>query len=101
MKLRIHHETSYAYSRRVRFGPHRLVIRPREGIDTLEDRCLELIADTLGATNLLVPHDRYDVIARLHKLGHIHEQEHEDAGVRIKGRFPATQTAFFAPFVVK
>ncbi len=33
MKLRIHHETIYCYRRRVRFGPHRLVIRPREGHD--------------------------------------------------------------------
>lgn len=33
MKLRIHHETVYSYTRRVRFGPHRLVIRPREGHD--------------------------------------------------------------------
>ena len=73
----------------------------RAGLDTLEARCLELIADTLGSTNLLVPHDRYDVIARLHQLGHIHEQEHEDGGVRIKGRFPASQAGFFAPFVVK
>lgn len=33
MKLHIHHETIYQYSRRVRFGPHRLVVRPREGHD--------------------------------------------------------------------
>ncbi|MSU23618.1 MAG: GTPase HflX [Opitutus sp.] len=71
------------------------------GISTLEARCLELIADTLGSTELLVPHDRYDVIARLHKLGHIHEQEHGDDGVRLKGRFPASQAGFFAPFVVQ
>jgi transglutaminase-like putative cysteine protease len=32
-KLRIHHETVYTYTKRVRFGPHRLVIRPREGHD--------------------------------------------------------------------
>ena len=72
----------------------------KAGLDALETRCLELIADTLGETQLLVPHDRYDVIARLHKLGQIHEQEHEDTGVRIKGRFPASQAGFFAPFVV-
>jgi GTP-binding protein HflX len=72
----------------------------KAGLDALENRCLELIADALGETDLLVPHDRYDVIARLHKLGHIHEQEHEDAGVRIKGRFPDSQAGFFAPFVV-
>ena len=73
----------------------------RAGLDTLETRCLELIADTLAATTLLVPHDRYDVIARLHQHGHIHEQEHEATGVRIKGRIPAAQAGFFAPFVVK
>ena len=32
-KLSIHHETVYTYTRRVRFGQHRLVIRPREGHD--------------------------------------------------------------------
>lgn len=32
-KLRITHETTYAYRRVVRFGPHRLVLRPREGHD--------------------------------------------------------------------
>ena len=72
----------------------------KAGLDTLESRCLELIADALGETELLIPHERYDAIARLHKLGHIHEQEHEEAGVRIKGRFPASQAGFFAPFVV-
>ena len=73
----------------------------KAGLDTLEARCLELIADTLGSTEFLVPHNRYDVIARLHKLGHIHEQDHEDDGVRLKGRFPASQAGFFAPFVVR
>jgi transglutaminase-like putative cysteine protease len=33
MNLRILHETRYTYTRRVRFGPHRLVLRPREGHD--------------------------------------------------------------------
>ena len=72
----------------------------KDGMETLESACLEMIADALGESHLLVPHDRYDVIARMHKLGHIHEQEHEEAGVRIKGRFPASQAGFFAPFVV-
>ena len=74
--------------------------RTRAGLDTLESRSLELITDALGSTDMLVPHDRYDVIARLHTLGHIHEQEHEDGGVRVKGRFPPSQAGFFAPFVV-
>ena len=31
--LRITHETTYHYSKPVRFGPHRLLLRPREGHD--------------------------------------------------------------------
>jgi GTP-binding protein HflX len=71
------------------------------GLDTLEARCVELIADEFDSTDLLVPHDRYDVIARLHQFGDIQEEEELDGQVRIKGRFPASQARFFAPFVVK
>jgi Bacterial transglutaminase-like N-terminal region len=31
--LRIIHQTTYRYKKAVRFGPHRLVLRPREGHD--------------------------------------------------------------------
>jgi GTP-binding protein HflX len=72
----------------------------RAGLDALESRCLELIAETHAATELLVPHTRYDVIARLHAVGHVQEEEQRDDGVHLRGRFPPTQAAFFAPFVV-
>ncbi len=68
------------------------------GIDTLIGRCAGLISGEFGATDLLVPHDRYDVIARLHEFGHIHAQEHRDDGVFNQGRFPPAQSAYFAPF---
>ena len=73
----------------------------RAGLDTLEARCLELIAEASAATELLVPHRRYDVIARLHSVGHVQSEEQVDDGVRLIGRFPANHAAFFAPFVVK
>lgn len=71
-----------------------------EGIDTLLQRCSELIADEFGVTALLVPHSRYDVIARLHSIGHVQSEEQRDDGVLIHGRFPPTQAALFSPFVV-
>lgn len=41
--LRIVHETIYRYSRAVSFGPHRLVLRPREGHDVrVEEMRLEI-----------------------------------------------------------
>ncbi|HEY9247693.1 MAG TPA: transglutaminase family protein, partial [Rariglobus sp.] len=33
MRLRIVHQTRYQYKKKVHFGPHRLVLRPREGHD--------------------------------------------------------------------
>jgi GTPase len=75
--------------------------RTGDGLDALKERCRELVAGQSGTTEMLVPHDRYDVIARLHKLGHIHTQEHRDDGVWVQGRFPSAQTGFFEPFVLK
>jgi GTPase len=74
--------------------------RTGENLPALEDRCLELIAHQFGATELLVPHARYDVIAKLHALGHVQSEEQEDAGVRIHGRFPPSQKSLYAPFEI-
>jgi len=70
------------------------------GLLELEDRCIELIADALAPTELLVPHERYDVVARLHALGDVQEQEHRDDGVYLRGRFPVAQAGVFGPFVL-
>jgi GTP-binding protein HflX len=78
-----------------------LSARTQEGVTTLEDRCLELIDTEFGVVEMLVPPDRYDVIARLHETGHIRDQEHREDGVLIHAHFPPTQAGFFAPFVVQ
>ncbi|MCF3648350.1 GTPase HflX [Synoicihabitans lomoniglobus] len=71
-----------------------------EGLDELATHCTDLIRDTFGSAELLVPHDRYDVVARLHQVGHVQEEETLDEGVRLIGRYPPAQHGYFAPFVV-
>jgi GTPase len=71
-----------------------------EGVVDLESRCTELIRDTFGSATLLVPHSRYDVIARLHEVGHVQQEENLDDAVRLVVRFPPSQRAFFEPFLV-
>ncbi|MCC6414330.1 MAG: GTPase HflX [Opitutaceae bacterium] len=73
----------------------------RDGVPALEERCLELMAGTQGAAELLVPHHRYDVIAKLHTLGHIQEQDHRDDGIYVRARIPLAQTGFFEPVALK
>ncbi|MEJ6604448.1 MAG: GTPase HflX [Verrucomicrobiia bacterium] len=71
-----------------------------DGLDELTAHCNDLIRDRFGSAELLVPHDRYDVIARLRKVGHVQEEEPLEEGVRLIGRFPPSQSGFFAPFLI-
>jgi len=69
--------------------PDALFLSARSGknLDQLVAACLEQIADALDAVELLVPHTRYDVIAKLHATGHVQFEESRDEGVFIQGRF--------------
>lgn len=71
-----------------------------ENIEQLATYCNDLIRDRFGSAELLVPHDRYDVIARLRQVGHVQEEEPLDEGVRLVGRFPPSQNGYFEPFVI-
>ena len=48
-----------------------------------------------------MPHSRYDIVAKLHAVGHVQSEEQLDEGVLIQGRFPTSQAALFQPFVRK
>ena len=72
-----------------------------EGLPTLVDQCLELIADAFGQLTLLIPHARYDLIARAHEIGHVQHEEQRDEGVFLKVRVPTNQQAVFHPFAVE
>ena len=78
-----------------------LSARTKAGVDLLIERCREMIAHSFGSVTLLVPHDRYDIVAKLHALGHVQSQEHQEGGVLVTGRFPPSQAGLLDPFVVK
>ncbi len=84
-----------------RLDPEALFVsaHTRQGLDVLEQHFIELIASEFDLSTLLIPHDRYDVLARLHEVGHIHDQEHTEEGVLVHGRFPPIQAGFFSPFL--
>ena len=70
------------------------------GLPELAAHCTDHLRDSFGRAELLVPHNRYDVVARLHEVGHVQQEETLDDGVRLVGRYPPSQHGFFAPFVV-
>jgi GTP-binding protein HflX len=86
----------------LRLVPDAIVVSARtgKGLDTLVAHCLELISSRLDVRELLVPPDRYDVIAKLHRFGQVHHQEHRDDGVHLLGRFPDSLAGYFRPFQI-
>jgi GTP-binding protein HflX len=85
-----------------RLAPEALFVsaRTRAGLPALVERFQELCAGNSGQVELLVPHDRYDVVARLRRVGRIHREEHLEGGVALLVEYPPAQSGFFAPFLV-
>jgi GTP-binding protein HflX len=50
---------------------------------------------------LAVPHERSEVIARLHKVGQVIERNYRGKAARFKARIPPHYHAEFAPFIVE
>ncbi|HET7535078.1 MAG TPA: GTPase HflX [Candidatus Didemnitutus sp.] len=71
-----------------------------EGLEALLARCSELAIDDHVAVELLIPHHRYDVVAKLHDAGQVRAQESRDDGVFLAGRFPLKQRAVYEPFLL-
>jgi len=71
-----------------------------DGIDAL----LQAIADRLRAmanvVELLVPFDRGDVIAAVHREGEVLVESHEEDATRLRARLDAAGAARFADFRV-
>jgi len=72
-----------------------------EGIDTL----LLAVSDRLRAlsavTELLIPYDRGDVLAAVHREGELLSSSHEAAGVRVRARLSGPSVGRLADFVVE
>ena len=50
---------------------------------------------------LAVPHDKTDVIARLHEVGQVVERDYDGETARFKARIPPHFHDEFAPFLVR
>lgn len=69
------------------------------GLDPLLRHCEELATDDTESAELHIPHDRYDLVAKLHRVGHVKKQESLDDGVRVTGRFRRKFAALYTPFI--
>lgn len=70
------------------------------GIDRLLARCGELTSSAEFDAVLRVPHDRYDVVAKLHATGGILEERAENDAVHVRARVPLALRDAVEPFLV-
>ena len=68
------------------------------------DRLLDTISDRLRALEtvieLVVPYDRGDVLAALHREGEVLVESHEDGGTRVRARLDEASAGKFTAFTV-
>ena len=72
-----------------------------EGLDVLVDRLGELVGEGTREVRLLIPHDRTDLLARLHREGTVHETVYEENFCRIRATIPAKLREQTAPHLAE
>lgn len=69
-----------------------------EGIQTLLDWIEDFLKKSSSYMELLIPHDRYDLLSQLHDAGAVKEKKAEAEGVMIRGNVPSRLKDLVAPF---
>jgi len=64
-----------------------------EGLPVLKEKLVDMVQDGVRPMKLLIPHDRYDVVNYLHKIGAVDKESYCDDGVLIRGNVPEKQVS--------
>jgi GTP-binding protein HflX len=70
-----------------------------EGVDELRGAMAERLRSLDRLVELVVPYDRGDVLAALHRDGEVLVEVHDDAGTRVQARLPDPVLARFRSYV--
>ena len=69
-----------------------------EGISALLERMEAIVESDFSQLRLLIPHDRYDLVARLHREGGVRKEEARDDGTYIVGSVPERMLTSLEPY---
>jgi GTP-binding protein HflX len=73
--------------------------RTGDGVDSLLDTIAARLRALVPIVELVVPYERGDVLAALHRDGEVLVEVHTEAGTRVRARIPAADIARFGEFV--
>jgi len=68
------------------------------GIADLQEAAVDALNAQTVEMALLIPYDRGDVVAAIHRAGNVISQDHADGGTRLKVRMPAAESYAFADY---
>ena len=71
-----------------------------EGLDTLQDKMEDIIEADLTQLRLLIPHERYDLVARLHRECGVRKEEARDEGTYLVGSVPERMMSVLQPYIL-
>ena len=69
-----------------------------EGTSALLERMEAIVESDFSQLRLLIPHDRYDLVARLHREGGVRKEEARDDGTYIVGSIPERMLTSLEPY---
>ncbi|MEO0508698.1 MAG: GTPase HflX [Verrucomicrobiota bacterium] len=72
-----------------------------EGIEALLNKMESVIEEDFAQLRLLIPHERYDLVARIHREGGVRKEEVRDEGTYITGSVPERMMSMVQPFVLE
>jgi GTP-binding protein HflX len=92
-----------ATKRLTRLYPQAVAISAKtgEGIEALLDALSEALMAGTKQVEFVVPYDRGDVMAAIHRFGEVVTEEHLDTGTRVVARLPHEQAARLTEFAVE
>jgi len=70
------------------------------GLELLHDKMEAIIEADFAQLKLLIPHERYDLVARLHREGGVRKEEARDEGFYLVGSVPERMLTLLQPYIV-
>ncbi|MFP4069183.1 MAG: GTPase HflX [Opitutales bacterium] len=72
-----------------------------EGLPELTDRMQAIIEDDYTEQRMLIPHERYDLVARIHREGGVRKEEVRDDGTYVVGTLPDRLMPVLEPYFLQ
>ncbi len=77
-----------------------LSTRTGQGVGELLGRMEAMLEDFAQPMELLIPHDRYDLVSKLHEAGAVRREEARDDGFYVRGNIPTRFVEQMRPFAL-